>query len=119
VDPPFATKPIGYKWVYRNKYKSDGSCDKPKSSLVAKAFTQKEGIGYNETFARTTKWDIICALLALVSHNRWNIHHMDVKIAFLNEDLKENVYVSQLEGFVVKGQEHKVCKLIKSLYGLK
>jgi hypothetical protein len=51
--------------------------------------------------------------------NRWKIHHMDVKTTFLNGDLKENVYMSQPKGFVVKGQEHKVCKLIKSLYGLK
>jgi hypothetical protein len=51
--------------------------------------------------------------------NGWKIHQMDVKTAFLNGDLKENVFMSQPEGFIVKGQEHKVCKLIKTLYGLK
>eukprot|EP00253_Pinus_taeda_P001630 PITA_01630 len=89
VDPPFGTKPIGCKWVYKNKYKADGSFDKHKARLVAKA------------------------------QNGWKVHQMDVKTAFLNEDLKENVFMSQPEGFVVKGYEHKVCKLVKSLYGLK
>jgi hypothetical protein len=55
----------------------------------------------------------------MAAQNGWKIHQMDVKTAFLNGDLKENVFMSQPEGFVVKGQEHKVCKLIKSLYGLK
>jgi hypothetical protein len=55
----------------------------------------------------------------MATQNGWKIHQMDVKSAFLNKDLKDNVFMSQLEGFVVKGQEHKVCKLIKSLYGLK
>jgi hypothetical protein len=117
VDPPFGTKPIGYRWVYKNKYKSNGSLDKHKERLVVKGYAQK-GINYEETFAPTAKWAIIHALLALASHNRWKIHHMDVKTTFLNGDLKENVCMSQPEGFVVKGQEHKVCKLIKSLYGL-
>ena len=57
--------------------------------------------------------------LALAAQNGWKVHQMDVKTDFLNGDLKENVFVSQLEGFVVKGHEHKVCKLVKSLYGLK
>jgi hypothetical protein len=65
------------------------------------------------------KWATICALLSLVAQNRWKIHHMDVKTTFLNGYLKDNVYMSQTKGFVVKGQEHKVCNLIKSLYGLK
>jgi hypothetical protein len=117
VDPPFGTKPTCCRWVY--KYKLDGSLDKHKTGLVAKGYAQKEGIDYEETFAPTTKWATIHALLALVAHNRWKFHHMNVKTTFLNGYLKENVYMSQLEGSAVKGQEHKVHKLIKSLYGLK
>jgi hypothetical protein len=119
VDPPFGTKPIGCRWVYKNKYKSYGLLEKHKVSLVAKGFAQKEGIDYEETFSPTTKWATIRAFLALDAHNRWKIHHMDVNTTFLNGDLKENVYMSQPKRFVVKGQEHKVCKFIKSLYGLK
>eukprot|EP00253_Pinus_taeda_P033502 PITA_33502 len=119
VDPPFATKPIGCKWVYKNKYKADGSLDKHKARLVGKGFAQKEGVDYEETFAPTAKWTTIRTLFALAAQNGWKVHQMDVKTAFLNGDLKENVFMSQPEGFVVKGDEHKVCKLVKSLYGLK
>jgi hypothetical protein len=70
VDPPFGTKPIGYKWVYKNKYKSDGSLDKCKVRLVVKGFAQKEGIDYEETFAPTVKLATIRALLALAAQNR-------------------------------------------------
>ena len=119
VDPPLGTKPIGCKWVYKNKYKADGSLDKHKARLVAKGFAQKEGIDYEETFAPTAKWTTIQTLFALAAQNGWKVHQMDVKTTFLNGDLKEKVYMSQPEGFVIKGQEHKVCKLVKSLYGLK
>ena len=86
---------------------------------MAKCFAQKEGIDYEETFAPTTKWTTIQTLFALAAQNGWKVHQMDVKTDFLNGDLKKKVYMSQPEGFVVKGQEHKICKLIKSLYGLK
>jgi len=94
VDPPNGTKPIGCKWVYKNKYKYDGSLDKHEARLVAKGFVQKEGIDYNETFAPTTKWGTIHTLFALAAQRGWKIHHMDVKTDFLNGDLKENVYMS-------------------------
>jgi hypothetical protein len=119
VDPPFRTKPIGCTRVFNNKYKSDGSLDKHKAMLVAKGFVEKEGIDYEETFAPPTKWATIHTLFSLSAQNGWKVHQMDVKIAFCNGDLKENVFMSQPKGFVVKGQEQKVCKLIKSLYGLK
>eukprot|EP00253_Pinus_taeda_P007440 PITA_07440 len=119
VDPPFGTKPIGCKWVYKNKYKADGSLDKHKARLVAKVFAQKEGVDYEETFSPTAKWASIRTLFALAAQNGWKVHQMDVKTAFLNGGLKENVFMSQPKGFSVKGHEHKVCKLVKSLYGLK
>ena len=89
VDPPLGTKPIGYKWVYKNKYKVDGSLDKHKARLVA-------------------KWATIRTLFALAAQNGWKVHQMDVKTTFFNGDLKENVFMSQPEGFAVKGHEHKV-----------
>eukprot|EP00253_Pinus_taeda_P017718 PITA_17718 len=119
VDPQLGTKPIGCKWVYKNKYNAYGSLDKHKARLVEKGFAQKEGVDYEETFAPIAKWATIQTLFALVAQNGWKVHQMDVKTAFLNADLKENVFISQLEGFAVKGHEHKVCKLVKSLYGLK
>jgi hypothetical protein len=118
VDPPFRTKQIVYKWVFKKKYKIDGSLEKPKTRLVEKGFTQKEGVDYEETFPPTTKWATIRTLFSMAAQNGWKIHQMDVKIAFLNGYLKDNVFMSHPKGFVVKGQEHKVCNLIKSLYGL-
>jgi len=97
VDPPLGTKPIGCKWVYKNKYKANGSLDKHKARLVAKGFAQKEGVDYEETFSPTTKWATIWTLFALAAQNDWNVHQMDVKTAFLNGDLKENVLCPSLK----------------------
>jgi hypothetical protein len=119
VDPPTRIKPIGCKWFYKLKYKGDGSLEKYKVILVAKGYAQKEGVDYIETFAPTAKWGTIKTLFSLVAQKGWKIHHMDVKPTFLNGYLKEDVYMFQLEGFVLKGKENKVCKLVKALYGLK
>jgi hypothetical protein len=86
---------------------------------VEKRFAQKEGIDYEETFSTIVKWATIRTLFSLAAQNGWKVHQMDVKTYFLNGDLKKNVFMSQPESFVVKGQEQKVCRLIKSLYGLK
>eukprot|EP00253_Pinus_taeda_P029360 PITA_29360 len=107
VDPPLGTKPISCKWVYKNKYKFDVSLDKHKARLVAKGIAQKEGVGYEETFAPITTWATIRTLFALATQNGWKVHQMDVKTSSLNGDLKENVFMSQPEGFVVKGHGHK------------
>jgi hypothetical protein len=119
VECPKDVKPIGCKWVYRIKYKENGEIDKYKARLVTKGFAQKEGIDYEETFAPTAKWNTIRVVLALAAQNGWKVHQMDVKSAFLNGDLQEDVYMTQPPGFEVSGQEKKVCKLIKALYGLK
>jgi hypothetical protein len=103
----------------KNKYILDGSIDKHKARLMTKGFSQKEGVDYEEIFSPTTKWATIRTLFSMVAQNGWKIHQMDVKIVFLNGDLEDNVFMSQPKGFVVNGQEHKVCKLIESLYNLK
>ena len=74
VDPLVGTKPIGCKWVYKNKYRSDGSLDKHKVRLVAKGYAQKEGIDYEETFSPTAKWATIRTLLSLAAQNGWKVH---------------------------------------------
>jgi hypothetical protein len=119
VELPPTKKPIGCKWVYHTKFKSDGSIDKYKARLVAKGYAQKEGIDYEETFAPTAKLITIKMLLALATQFGWQVHQMDIKSAFLNGDLQEEVYMEQPEGFAVEGKEKLVCKLVKALYGLK
>nr|KAJ0226697.1 hypothetical protein LSAT_V11C100011720 [Lactuca sativa] len=99
--------------------KVDGTIDKYKARLVIQGFRQKEGIDFFDTYAPVARISIIRLLLALAAIHNLVIHQMDVKTAFLNGDLDEEIYMKQPEGFVMPGNEHKVCKLKKSLYGLK
>ncbi|RVW79629.1 Retrovirus-related Pol polyprotein from transposon TNT 1-94 [Vitis vinifera] len=119
VDLPPGSKPIGCKWVFRRKYHTDGMIQTFKARLVAKGFKQREGIDYFDTYAPVARTTSIRILFALASIHNLFVHQIDVKTAFLNEDLNEEVYMEQLEGFVLLGNENKVCKLVKSLYGLK
>ena len=116
---PSGRLPIGCKWVFKIKRRADGSIDRYKARLVAKGYSQKEGLDYKETFAPVAKFASIRTLLALAAHQDYEVHQMDVKTAFLNGDLDVDLYMQQPEGFVVAGQEHLVCKLRKSIYGLK
>jgi hypothetical protein len=80
---------------------------------------QKYGIDFEEVFAPVARLDTVRVLLAFAANNGWKVHHLDVKYAFLHGELEEEVYVSQPEGYKVKGREHEVFKLSKALYGLK
>src|SRR5262249_46094582 len=119
VDLPPGCKTIGCKWIFRKKLRPDGSIDKYKARLVAKGFKQKEGIDYFDTYSPVARMTTIRVLVALASIYDLKIHQMDVKTAFLNGELEEEIYMDQPEGFVASGNEHKVCKLVRSLYGLK
>ncbi|CAL8091268.1 unnamed protein product [Prunus armeniaca] len=119
VDIPPGNRPIGYKWIFKKKLKADGTIDKYKARLVAKGYRQKEGLDFFDTYSPVTRITSIRMLIAIASIYDMEIHQMDVKTAFLNGELDEEIYMEQPEGFVVKGQELKVCKLVKSLYGLK
>ena len=114
---PPGSKPIGCKWIFKRKLKADGSVDKYKARLVG--YRQKEGLDYFDTYSPVSRITSIRMLIAIASLNNMEIHQMDVKTAFLNGELDEEIYMEQPEGFVVQGQENKVCKLVKSLYGLK
>uniref|UniRef100_A0A2N9J2D4 Uncharacterized protein n=1 Tax=Fagus sylvatica TaxID=28930 RepID=A0A2N9J2D4_FAGSY len=119
VDLPPGSNTIGCKWVFRRKYRTDGTIQTFKARLVAKGFRQREGIDYFDTYAPVARITSICVLIALASIYKLVVHQMDVKTAFLNGELDEEVYMDQPEGFVLPGNETKVCKLVKSLYGLK
>ncbi|GJZ91758.1 zinc finger, CCHC-type containing protein [Tanacetum coccineum] len=116
-DLPPGCKPLGCKWIFKKKMKVDGTIDKFKARLVIQGFRQKE-IRLFDTNA-LSRISTIRLLIALAATHNLVIHQMDVKTAFLNGDLEEEIYMKQPEGFVMPGKEHKVCKLIKSLYGLK
>nr|KAJ0215080.1 hypothetical protein LSAT_V11C300102060 [Lactuca sativa] len=119
ADLPPGCKALGCKWILKRKMKVDGTIDKYKARLVIQGFRQKEGIDFFDTYAPVARISTIRLLLALTAIHNLVIHRMDVKTAFLNGDLDEEIYMKQPEGFVMPGNEHKVCKLKKSLYGLK
>ncbi|KAG7571799.1 Zinc finger CCHC-type superfamily [Arabidopsis suecica] len=119
VELPAGAKAIGLKWVFKLKRNSDGSINKHKARLVAKGYVQRHGIDYDEVFAPVARIETIRFIIALAASNGWEVHHLDVKTAFLHGELKEDVYVLQPEGFVKEGTEEKVYKLNKALYGLK
>lgn len=116
---PKGQKAIGVKWVYKTKKNAKGEVEKYKARLVAKGYKQKYGIDYEEVFAPVARLETIRMIIAIAAQYRWKIHQMDVKSAFLNGLLEEEVYVEQPEGYIAKGQEGKVLRLKKALYGLK
>jgi hypothetical protein len=119
VDLPAWHRAIGLKWVYKLKKNAQGVIVKHKARLVTKGYVQKEEVDYEEVFAPVSRLDLVRLLLALAAQENWKVYHMDDKLAFLNGDLNEEVYVLQPPSFVIEGQEHKVFRMNKALYGLK
>ncbi|RVW28219.1 Retrovirus-related Pol polyprotein from transposon RE1 [Vitis vinifera] len=119
TDLPVGKRPVGCKWIFTIKYKADGSVERFKARLVARGFTQSYGIDYQETFAPVAKLNTIRILLSLAVNQDWCLQQLDIKNAFLNGDLEEEVYMEILPGFQESMAKNQVCKLQKSLYGLK
>ena len=117
VDLPPGRKLVQCKWMYKTKFAADGSALKYKARLVAKGYSQVHGIDYNETFAPVAKMDSIRLALAIATSKQWEVHYMDVKCAFLNGYITEDIYMHQPQGFDTNPS--LVCMLKKSLYGLK
>eukprot|EP00253_Pinus_taeda_P009205 PITA_09205 len=119
VELPKGKEVIGVKWVYKTKSNAEGKIERHKARLVVKGYKQQYGRDYEETFAPVARMETVRAVLSIAAQNKWKVYQMDVKSAFLNGVLKEEVYVEQPLGYEKKGEEHKVCKLKKALYGLK
>ena len=116
---PSDHKPIGLKWVFKVKKDPAGNIVIYKTRLVAKGYAQIQGVDYDEVFAPVARLEIVRILLSLAAQGEWEVHHMNVKSAFLNGDLQEEVYVMQPPGFVDPKTPTKVLRLKKALYGLK
>ena len=114
VDRPHNCKTIQCRWSY--VLKSNG---RYKARLVAKGYMQVQEIDYEETFSPVARYEFIQYLMAHAALLDWQIEAMDVKLAYLHGVLEEEIYMEQLEGFIAKGEENKVCRHVQSLYGLK
>jgi hypothetical protein len=110
---------ITYKWVYKTKEDSEGWTTRRKTRLVARGFTQVEGIDYEETFTPTVKFVTIRLIVALATSLHWPLEQANVDTAFLWADIKEDIYMHQPKGHVDQQYHDYVCKLLNSLYGLK
>lgn len=115
---PLGKKATKSKWVYKIKYKLDGEIERYRARLVAKSFTQVEGIDFHETFAPVAKLATLRSSIAIAAKRNWAIHQLDVNNIFLHDDLIEDVYMKIPQVFAKEGATC-VCKLRKSLYGLR
>ena len=119
IEKPPSGNIVGCRWTFRVKRDNLGAINKFKARLVAQGFSQVEGLDYNETFSPTIKFTTIRLMIALACRYNLELQHINIKGAYLNGKLEDDVYMRQPEGFMVKGKEHLVCKLYKSMYGLK
>ncbi|KAL4580545.1 hypothetical protein LXL04_016743 [Taraxacum kok-saghyz] len=118
TDLPKGRKPIGCRWIYKIKYKSNGEIERYKARLVAKGYNQREGIDYEETFSPVAKIVTVRIVITLAVNKKWNLYQFDINNAFLYGNLEEDVYMTLPQGYHTEG-DTRVCKLLRSLYGLK
>ena len=118
ADLPRGHNAITLKWVFKLKRDETGAIVNHKARLVAYDFVQWEDIDFDDTFALVARMESVRLLFTLAAQEGWCVHHMNIKSAFLNDDLKEEVYVHQPSGFAIPGKEGKVLRLRKVLYGL-
>ena len=119
VKLPKGKRALKNKWVFRIKHEEHSPQPRFKARLVVKGFSQRKGIDFDEIFSPVVKMTSIRTVLGLAASLDLEIEQMDVKTTFLHSDLEEEIYMEQPEGFMVNGKEDYVCKLKKSLYGLK
>jgi hypothetical protein len=110
---------VSSKWIYKIKHAADGSVEKFKAIFLAKGFSQKEGIDYDDNFSHVARYTSIRVIIALALVLGWKLHEMDVKTTFLNGKIEHKVFVEQPDGFVWNNKDTHVCKLRKALYGIK
>ena len=115
VPRPHGKSVVTSKWLYKIKHAADGSIEKYKARFVARGFSQKEGIDYDEIFAPVARYTSIRIIISLATVFGWKLHQMDVKTAFLNDEVEQEVYIEQPEGFVIHDKRSHVCKLKKAL----
>ncbi|GJZ91795.1 retrotransposon protein, putative, ty1-copia subclass [Tanacetum coccineum] len=119
VDLPLNGKTVGSKWLFKKKTDMDGNVHTYKDRLVAKSFTQTYEVDYEETLSHVANIRAIRILIAIAAFYDYEIWQMDVKTTFLNGYLDEDIYMVQPEGFIDPKHHRKVCKLQRSIYGLK
>ena len=118
VDPPEGIVPIGCKWIFKRKIGADGKVETYKARLVAKGFRQRQGVDYEETFSPVAMLKSIRILLAIAAHYDYEVWQMNVKTAFPNGYIEENIFIEQPK--ILESEESsKVCKLNRSIYGIK
>lgn len=105
VDLPEEKNVIGLKWIFKTKYNADGSVKRHKARLVAKGYSQQQGIDFDETFSPVARFETVRTILAMTAQLGWPVYQFDVKSAFLNDDLQEEVMFANLKpSFLVKGR---------------
>jgi hypothetical protein len=109
VPRPKGKDVVSSKWLFKIKHAADGSIEKYKARFVTCGFSQKEGIDYEETFAPMARYTSIRTIIALAAKMKWKLHQMDVKTAFLNGIIEEEVYIEQPQGFEVEDRKSHVC----------
>ena len=120
VDPsPGIRNVVGCHFILQKKHGVDGHVTRYKAHLVAQGFSQREGIDYSETFTPVIKSASLWVFLAICAHHGWKVCQMDIKSAYLNGSISEDIYMQQPRGYEEKGGENKIAKLKKGLYGLK